>query len=654
MTHRRTILLDSAVLLLLAFFLIKPLFRLKYLDNWPSIESTYIAEGRMIGEHLPHPGWQPLWYLGTRTDYIYPPAPNYGVALISRFGHVLPARAYHLYTALFYVFGIIAVYGLVRIGSASRGSALLASVATALISPSFLFLTDIRHDSGYWVPQRLHVLMVYGEGPHISSLSVLGAALAASFLALRKWRPAALAAAGALCALVAATNLYGATALAFFYPIAVWSVWVGERHWAVWLRAACIPLVAYGFSAFWFTPSYLWITLVNRKWQSPPGDTASLIVMSAALAIYCLFSFGAASRTPEREWSVFVAGAAVVLSVYVLGFAYFGLRLTGDPPRLVPELDLAIVLVGVEMVRTLWKRPRLRLAAALVTAIALLPGVRYIRHAWSLFPTAPPLENVYEYKIAAWVHDHLPGQRVLPSGTVRFWFDVWSDNSQPDGGSTWGILNQIVPVATWQIEYGDQANIAVLWLKALGTDAAIVPDKTSFEAYHDYQKPEKFRGLLPVLYDDGHGTVIYKIARAPGIARIVDRARFDRIGKIHGGDDWATLTNYISVVDDPAQNPATLTWKGFDEAEVEGKTQQGQSVLLEETWDPAWHAFENGRELPIRAGNTIAFMVIDAPPGDHRIQMRFLTPLENRVGQFVFFVTALVMAGLITMRFTVR
>src|SRR5580700_3232992 len=117
MSYKRTVLLDSLILVCLSAVLIKPLFRLKYLDNWPSIESTFISDARMLSEHLPHPGWQPLWYCGTRTDYIYPPALLYGTALISRAGHVLPARAYHLYTAVFYVFGLVAVYGMVRIGS---------------------------------------------------------------------------------------------------------------------------------------------------------------------------------------------------------------------------------------------------------------------------------------------------------------------------------------------------------------------------------------------------------------------------------------------------------------------------------------------------------------------------------------------------------
>jgi hypothetical protein len=655
--YKRTILLDSLILLCLAFLLIKPLFRLKYLDNWPSIESTFITDGRMLSEHLPHPGWQPLWYCGTRTDYIYPPALNYGTALISRFAHVLPARAYHLYTAVFYVLGIVAVYWLVRVGlgssggSASRSAAWLAAAATALLSPSFLFLTDIRNDSGFWVPQRLHALMAYGEGPHISSLSVLPAALAAGFLALRQWRPAALAAAGTLCALVVATNFYGATALAIFFPLMVWSVWVCERSWRVWLRAAGVVFLAYGLCAFWLTPSYVRITLINLKWVSRPGNFLSLIAMSIAVVTCGILSFRFGNRRIEREWSIFVVTSAVIFSIYVLGFFFFGFRTAGEPGRLVPELDLVLILAGVELVRVIRKRPRLRLAAALATMIAFTPAARYLGNAWSPFPKAPPVENVYQYKTTKWVHDNLPGARVLPTGTVRFWFDAWFDNAQPDGGSMQGMLNQTIPFSTWEIEQGDRADLAVLWLQALGTDALIVPGRNSSEPYHDYRVPEKFRGALPVLYDNQQGTLIYRVPRShPGIARIINRAAMSGLGKIPGGDVAATLTKYVSVVENPAEPAATLTWRGFDEAEIDAKAGREQSVLVEETWDPAWHAYENGKELPIRAANPMGFMLIDAPEGEHRIRMLFETPLENRAGQILFVLTGIVIAGLVIRR----
>ena len=264
----------------------------------------------------------------------------------------------------------------------------------------------------------------------------------------------------------------------------------------------------------------------------------------------------------------------------------------------------------------MWLRRELRVPVVLLVALAFSPAIRYLQHAWSPFPKAAPFENVYAYQVSRWVHDHLPDERVLPAGTARFWFDAWADNAQPDGGSMQGMSNQILPVASWQILHGDRAELAILWLQALGTGAVIVPDKTSIEPYHDYSSPEKFRGVVPALIDDGHGTVIYRIPRVyPGIARLVDTARMKEIGPIRGGDDTDTLTKYVAAVEDPAHPAATLAWQGPDQADVEAMVSPGEAILLQETWDPAWHAIENGRELPLRLEPVMGFMLIDLPEG---------------------------------------
>ena len=91
MNSRRTWLLDFAVIALLASALIWPIFKTKYYENWLSIDATFIADGRFLSENLPHPGWNPLWYGGTRWDYIYPPALRYGTALLSKAFGLIPA-----------------------------------------------------------------------------------------------------------------------------------------------------------------------------------------------------------------------------------------------------------------------------------------------------------------------------------------------------------------------------------------------------------------------------------------------------------------------------------------------------------------------------------------------------------------------------------
>ena len=272
-----------------------------------------------------------------------------------------------------------------------------------------------------------------------------------------------------------------------------------------------------------------------------------------------------------------------------------------------------------------------------------MPSTVYLEHTHWPFRRAGRLEDQYEYRMTKWVHDHLPGQRVLASGSVRFWFDAWFDNPQPDGGSAQGMLNPTIPAATWEIEAGNRGDLAVLWLQALGTDAVIVPGQTSLDQYRDFAAPGKFRNVAPVLFDDGHGTLVYGIPRrSTSIGRVVETTKIAGIGSLQTGADLDRLTRYVAAVES-GEAPVPVTWNGFDEMEVSATVQKGQAVLVQETYDPAWHAYENGQALPVRVEPGMGFLLIDTGEGSHRIRVRFETPLENRFGQvcFVFGLLAL-------------
>lgn len=634
MSQQRRALIDSAVIFLIACWLIAPLFKVEYFDNWGSIESTFIADARMLREHLPHPGWQPLWYCGTRFDYIYPPALRYGTALISFAGGVSTARAYHLDTAFFYAAGIVGVYWLAWAGSRSRIQAWLASVATALFSPCFLLMADLRMDSPHWVPQRLHAMATYGEGPHISALSILGWALAAACVALRERRPRELAAAGILCGGVAATNFYGAIALAMFFPILAWGVWLELRRPVVWLRAAAIAILAYCLCAFWLTPSYIHITAVNMRWVSEPSKPSSVAIAIGCVAFFCIATLVIAKYRPVKAWPVFVAGSVLVTAIYVLGWDYFGLRIAGSAYRIAPELDLALTLFVVWCMALMWKRRRLRPIVILLLSAACYPASRYILKRKSPFPpaNAAAVAARPEYQITKWMAANLPGARALPSGSIRYWYNAWYDNEEAYGGSNQGMQNQILPAANYQINQGQQAELAILWLQTLGVEAVIVPDKTSKEMFHDYSHPEKFHNALAEIYNDHEGNVIYRVPRRfPSIARVVDRAALMAVGTPRTGDDRERLMGYVSVIESGPDTEAKVSRPSPDAFDVDATLAAGQAVLLQETFDRAWHADADGKALPIEQ-DPLGFMLIAASPGAHSIHLRFRAPLENRIG----------------------
>ncbi len=188
---------------------------------------------------------------------------------------------------------------------------------------------------------------------------------------------------------------------------------------------------------------------------------------------------------------------------------------------------------------------------------------------------------------------------------------------------------------------GPKPELGVRWLTALGADAVIVSDKRSQEMYHDFSLPGKFVGVLPVLYDDGQGNVIYRVPRRhPSLARVVDRARWQALKPLEQANP-ERLRDYTAVIEEGPDSPTTSTWAGTDELHVHARVTAGQSVLVQETYDPAWHAYAGGHELPVHRDQGADFSVIDAPPGEHDIAFRFETPMENRIG---WVVTALSLA----------
>ncbi|HXE75299.1 MAG TPA: hypothetical protein VNN18_06665 [Candidatus Xenobia bacterium] len=645
--------LDSLLIFFLTCWLVWPLFQATYLDKWASIESTFIADARFLNENWPHPGWQPLWYCGTRYDYIYPPALRYGTALIVRWGDVPPARAYHIYVALLYALGIAGVYIFVRTASGSRGLAWLAAAASALLSPSFLVLSGVRADAGeLLIPQRLGVLVRYGEGPHMSALALLPLALAACWRAVERFHPAALAAAGVLSALVVSHNFYGAVGLAVLFPVLVFSLSITSDDWRPWLRGAGIAALAYGLTAFWLVPSYIRVTLDNLRYVSRPAKLSSIALLVVVVIVLVLAARLLASGRRERAYGVFACGAACLMALLVIGGILYDFRVAGEMGRLVPELDLAMILLAALGVRWLWLRDGQhrvywRTAAVMIVLVCFAPARNYVRHPWALFVEDPNYEQRVEYRITKWMHENLPESRALAAGSVRFWYNAWFDLPQVGGGSDQGQMHPFVAPAQWEILLAENPEPSVQWLQAVGADAVIVNDKSSQEVYHDFVFPKKFAGVLPVLYDDRLGNVIYRVPRRyPGLARVVETRVAAALLPPRGNTDTERIAAYADLLEKGPDSPATMRWVSSDEVRVQARLNAGESVVLQVTYDAAWRAYSGSERLAIEK-DAMGFMRIAAPPGEHEIRVVFETPLENWIGRVVSALSGIVVVVLL-------
>ncbi len=162
-------------------------------------------------------------------------------------------------------------------------------------------------------------------------------------------------------------------------------------------------------------------------------------------------------------------------------------------------------------------------------------------------------------------------------------------------------------------------------------------DKHSQDAYRDFERPYKFAGILPILFDDHQGNVVYQVPRRySSLARVLDRKRLYTFRPIERVSYREQLLTYSDFVEQGPDVPTTTRWDGTDSISVhtaEG-VQAGQSVLVQVTYDPAWRAYAGSTELPIRA-DAMDFMAVDVPVGTRDIVLRFEMPLENRIGYVV-------------------
>jgi len=616
--ERGKLLVDGGVIFLLAAFLIQPLWRIEYLKNWGSIDSTFIADARFLKEHGPHPEWQPLWYCGTRFDYIYPPALRYGTALLSVLCNVSTARGYHLYTALFYALVPVGVYGLLRAAGSARIWGWIAAAATVTLSPSFLFLRSFREDSLLRMPQRLNVLIKWGEGPHVSALALIPVALACAWLAIRDGRRRWIALAAVFSALVVSHNFYGALALGMWLALVVWSLWITHMDRRIWTRAAVIAVLAWACTMFWLTPSYVRITLRNLALVSRPGNAWSGWVAVGAAAGFAWASTRVARGRQDRAWRVFVCGAALCFSLEVIGSYYFGFRVAGEPHRFVPELDLALILLCVEALRGR------RIVAVIAVVVAFAAAYPYLRRPWSVFEADADYRARMEYQLAEWMARNLPGARGFVTGSLRLWYNVWHNGEQVGGGSEQGLLNQVLAVAQWQVTRDIEPGRDIQWLQAVGADVVVVHQRESDEIFQEFAAPQKFRGRLEVLYDDGRGDIIYRVPRRfAAHARIVDRKKMVGRRPIPLSDnDRAELAAYVEVVENGPDRAVEMRWDGVQAIRLRASVREGEALLVQESYDPAWRAYLGGRPLTIRK-DAAGLMLVDVPPGEHDVRLVF-------------------------------
>jgi uncharacterized membrane protein YfhO len=111
---------------------------------------------------------------------------------------------------------------------------------------------------------------------------------------------------------------------------------------------------------------------------------------------------------------------------------------------------------------------------------------------------------------------------------------------------------------------------------------------------------------------------------------------------------WKDLTTgiqaYAAAVESvPNADRAHGRWRGSDVLDLSADVNPGEALLVQETYDAGWHAYEGDRAVPIRA-DAVGHMLIALPPGAHKIRLAFEAPTEVIAGRAAGVIAVLIIA----------
>jgi hypothetical protein len=591
----------AAALFAVNAFITLRLFHRDYINQMGSIEGAFIGLARYIRDHYKDLTWYPLWYGGIPYPDTYPPLLHSLVAAVSGFGGISAGLAYHAVTALCYALGPVAVFWTAQRLGANLYSAFGGSLLYSLLSPSCWLAREVRVDSGGWLgPRRLQVLVQYGEGPHIISLLFLVVAIGLLHAALQTRRPLSSIAAGLAMAATVLSNWIGAFALAV--AVTAYLLANFEGAWrSHWLRTAAIGVFAYAVAMPWAMPSTIRTIESNAPFvggRFVPNVTQTLVVVALlAGALLLAWAFERFRVAPRARFGMllFLGMAGIALPAY-----YFDLSLLPQPKRYHLEVDLAFCLAAMLLLR--W-RPAVVAGLAVLSIPLIVQQQRVAR----VMEKPIAIGSTAEYRVSTWLGTHMRGQRVFAPGNFGFWMNAFSDTAELTGGFDNGIRNSFIRDVIYQIYAGNNAEIALDWLKAFGCQAVVGDDPQSREVFHPYAHPERFHGLRE-LWRDGP-EVIYEVPRArPSPAHAL------RAGDLLSQRPTAYYTKpmaaFLAALDDPALPVAAFEWHGMSAARITADLKPEHLLYVQTTWDKGWRATVNGQPRATRA-DVLGQMVIE-------------------------------------------
>ncbi len=592
------------LILLANFLIVRKLFVIEYTPYLMTTEGLFITLARGVAAHPWDLFWWPLWECGVPFQNAYAPLLGLLAGEFSRMTGASAALSIHQLSAAAFCLGPVFLYFMARIMTGRSAASFLAALAYSALSPCAWLVPVIRQDLGsVWSMRRLQILVFYGESPHTVSIALIPLAILCLYLGITR-RPfwpgvgAGVAMGAAVLVNTFAAVIVGMAGLCLLVAVAAgrfgkylgFLLVVGALTYA-WISPLMPPSVIAAIRAN--SPT------VDGDYRFTSRSLVGVLILAVGFAILCW----ALRKIASPQLQCFCLFAFLTGGVVLLG-TLAQVYVVPQPHRYQIAMDMAICLsVVFSCAEFLAAKPRAARVVGVVAFVILGVAVRHdVRYARGLIK-ATDVTKTSIYNVAQWMNGHESGERVMLPGSYSFFFNNFSDVPQLLGGADPMLPNPMMRIIGYVLYSGisDQARdaqVSILWLKAFGAHAVVVPGPASSEYFKPFANPGKFEGVLPVLWREA-GDTIYEIpAKSSSLAHVIPADAVVSHMPIHGLDVSET-ERYVKALDDPSLPEAALQWPNRHTATIDTEVQPGQAISVQVSYDPGWRAEANGSPLKV-------------------------------------------------------
>ena len=611
---------DQAAILLWAVlngFLIWRFAKLDFGPHFFSIEGAFISLANLEASSLYPSSWLAAWNLGAPSQNVYAPILHLFVVAAKHAIGLTPVRAYHLVTSICYAAMPISLYIFMRVSGAQGVSSAIAAVLISIFSPSAVLDSGILQDLGGAVSsQRMRVLSVYGEGPHVASLFLQPLAIAA-FWPLAKyggwWRSLLFA---VLLAFLAGLNTPGTLAMVLLLGCAFLSLPSSEWRIAI-IRVGLAGLLAFVLSLALLPLTYWSLVFANNKRMHAgfmSADQPYIVYLCLIAAMFLLSSALSGVRSVLLRFAVL---SSVLFFIVVSSAKSEIFEFLPQAHRFHVEMEMYIcVMLGIALQSTMgriksgWGVASIRFAFVVFVAICLIQmkARRTIDHV-----NVKP-EGRVEFQAARWVDENLDRRkgRIFTSGSTSFWINAFSNHSQIGGCCDQGIANDItIRLSYWTNlastieEIGKSIDLA----RSLGVQAFVLPTQSSNDAYKDTKNSDKFDPFLKKL--EGPAMLsIYSLGRThDSLIHVVGKSDLVPSNISREGAEFPLAIHKFASALQAESRSLTERWLDDSNAEIEGSLRPGEVIVVQMNFSDGWRII--GLDHAIVAADGLGMITID-------------------------------------------